>query len=310
MKSLRQSRSNLPSISSLQAFEAVSRRLSFTRASEELSLTQTAISHQVRKLEAVLGTQLFVRDKNGVRLTRAGREYLETVRTALTLLSAAGERAIESRRLNQLTVISLPAFAMKCLLPALPEFRRAHPDIPLRLDTVVTPDTVESYKYDVAIRYGNGDWPDLNCQRIAEEEVFPVCSPAIAAGSPALASPTDLAHHVMIKTSSLALRDEWPAWLDAAGVNNLRFADAITCDLVFSSIQAAVDGLGIVMGRTLLVDRDLHSGSLIEPFSIRARTPFAYYVTSPPEKACLPQVRLFREWLVGRFCKAARPPDP
>jgi LysR family glycine cleavage system transcriptional activator len=294
-------RKALPSIMSLRAFEAVARHQSFTRAAAELNLTQTAISHQIKNLEDLLRVPLFKRERNIIRLTDVGLKYLDTVRSAITQITTATDQVLDGNRGNVLTVSCLTAFAVKCLIPELKDFRRRHPDILLRIGTVVSFDLLQHHDYDVAIRYGTGEWRGFVAHKIAEEEVFPVCSPRLLKNGPRLRAPKDLRLHTVIRTSSFALRDEWPMWLEAAGIPKLEFADEIACDLLFPSIQAAVDGLGVVMGRTAVVNSDIAAGNLVEPFSIRLPSAAGYHVVSPTERAELPMVAKFRDWVLSRL---------
>lgn len=291
----------LPSLSSLRAFEAAARHQSFTRAAAELNLTQTAISHQIKNLEDLLQIALFTRERSAVRLTDVGHEYLESVRDVINQITVATERVIDKNRGNVLTVACLTAFAVKCLIPNLGDFRRRHPDINLRIGTVVSFDLLQHHDYDVAIRYGSGGWRGFVTHKIAAEEVFPVCSPRLLKSGKKLNSLSDLSQHTIIRTSSFALRDEWPQWLELAGAPDIEFANEIACDLLFPSIQAAIDGLGVVMGRTAVVASDLASGMLVEPFSIRMPTSSGYHVTSPIERADLAMVAAFRDWVLQLF---------
>ena len=286
---------------SLRAFEAAARHQSFTRAAAELNLTQTAVSHQIKNLEDLLRVPLFTRERNAVRLTDAGHEYLNAVRAAITQITAATDRVVDSNRGNVLNVASLTTFAVKCLIPHLQDFRRRHPDIQLRIGTVVSFELLQHHDYDVAIRYGTGDWRGFVAHKIAPEEVFPVCSPRLLKSGPALRRPADLRHHTVIRISSFALRDEWPTWLELAGIPDLEFADEIACDLLFPSIQAAVDGLGVVMGRTAVVASDMQAGTLVEPFSIRMPSTAGYHVVSPVERADNRMVAVFRDWVLSRL---------
>jgi LysR family glycine cleavage system transcriptional activator len=286
---------------SLRAFEAAARHQSFTRAAAELNLTQTAVSHQIKNLEDLLRVPLFTRERNAVRLTDAGHEYLNAVRAAITQITAATDRVVDSNRGNVLNVASLTTFAVKCLIPHLQDFRRRHPDIQLRIGTVVSFELLQHHDYDVAIRYGTGDWRGFVAHKIAPEEVFPVCSPRLLKSGPALRWPSDLRHHTVIRISSFALRDEWPTWLELAGIPDLEFADEIACDLLFPSIQAAVDGLGVVMGRSAVVAADMQAGTLVEPFSIRMPSTAGYHVVSPVGRADNRMVAIFRDWVLSRL---------
>lgn len=288
------------SISSLRAFEAVARRQSFTKAGTELNLTQTGVSHQVRKLETRLRAQLFVRDREGVRLTAAGRDYLPSVRAALNILSSATRRVLDQSDLESLSIVSLAAFGLKCLLPVLPEFRRQHPGIRIRFDTVISYDAAASYNYDVAVRYGTGEWPGMVAHKIAQEELAPVCSPDFLDAT-RIASPQDTVRHTLIGTSSLAFRDDWPEWLAQHGLVQDDIDDWIKCDTMLTATQGAIDGLGLAMGRTPLIDRDLCAGRLVEPFGQRLASNTGYYLTSSPEHAERKLVADFTDWLLFQF---------
>jgi LysR family transcriptional regulator, glycine cleavage system transcriptional activator len=291
--------SRLPSLIALRAFEAVSRHLSFTRAAVELNLTQTAVSHQIRSLEEHLGAQLFIRKRNSIQLTELAVEYYHAIQGSLAEIAIATERATQFDRDSTLTIASSQAFAMKVLFPRLDEFRRLHPEINLQTKAVLSYEGLTRHEYDAAIRYGSGtSWTGWISERLTTEEMFPVCSPRLRKQH-RLRQPEDLSAHTAIRSSSPVLRDEWPAWLALAAIPHLRFKNEIVCDLIFFSMQAALDGLGVAMGRRSLVSRDLASGKLIEPFKIRLPTASGFFVLSSPEKAKLQKVKLFRMWLVN-----------
>ncbi|MEI2415932.1 LysR substrate-binding domain-containing protein [Orrella sp. JC864] len=296
----RRLRTLAPSLSSLRAFEAVARRRSFTKAAQELNLTQTAVSHQVRKLEDRLGTQLFIRDRDGVRLAAPGREYLVAVRQALNVLSMATQRMLDRGDEESLSIVSLAAFGIKCLMPLLPDFRRRYPHIVIRFDTVISFDAAAVYDYDVAIRYGNGNWSGLAAHKVAQEELFPVCSPAMLARSP-IACARDMLRHTGIVTSSVVFRDDWPEWLALFDCTVEDFSDLVRCDTMLAASQAAIDGLGIAMGRTPLVNRDIEEGRLVELCGHRLKSDTGYYLTSSESRAQRRPVQLFTQWLLDRF---------
>ncbi|RUM96307.1 transcriptional regulator GcvA [Pseudaminobacter arsenicus] len=295
---------HMPSMRSLRAFEATARHLSFTRAATELNLTQSAISHQIKKLEELVGTPLFARDHNEITLTEAGTDYLASARAALTEIQIATDRAIDRQRGDILTIACLGTFALKALFPNLSDFMKKHPDIGLRIRTIVpyALDAISVQDYDVAIQYGvKNDWPDLEADKIAEEELFPVCSPALLAGG-ALQNPADLRNHTVIRTASpLILRDDWPLWLERAGIAGTTFAGEINCDLLYPSYQAAIEGLGIAMGRSAVVKSDLIAGRLVEPFSIRLQSSLGYHIVMAPQRVKLRKVRLFRRWALSKL---------
>jgi LysR family glycine cleavage system transcriptional activator len=293
---------------SLLAFEAASRHLSFTSAGRELDLTQTAISHQIKNLEERLGVKLFVRRRNTLQLTATGRNYLESVREAINVLHNATIRTKREKTTETLTVSCLPTYSTKCLIPALPDFQLAHPDITLQVLTSQSFDQFKQRSYDVAIRYGSGRWPGLRVDLLHEEEIFPICTSKLAAeiagGEPAEA----LAAMTQIRTYfSSTYQDDWPQWLEAAGLGMVNFAREAIFNLQLTSLQAAVDGVGVAIGRTPLVDADLASGALQVPLGVRLKTGSGYYLVSSEEKAELPKVQAFRAWACERIRTSSEP---
>ena len=292
----------------LRAFEAAARHLSFTRAATELNLTQTAISHQIRTLEELLGIRLFVRRGKSLSLTDVAETYIHSVRSAIQELAAATERAADHGDENVLRVECLGTFAIKCLIPHLSDFRARYPRMTVRIRTVQTVTPTEQPDFDVAIWHGSGRWPGMHSVALSPEEVFPVCSPRLLREGPRLKTPEDLTLHTAIRTASLILRDEWPFWLEQAGQRDLVFADEISCDYLITSLEAAIDGLGIIMGRSSIAAPDLANGRLVAPFSLRIPSHWGYYVVSLRQGAELRKVRLFREWVLGQVCSQATKP--
>lgn len=297
---------HMPSIRILRAFEATARHRSFTRAATELNLTQSAVSHQIRKLEELLGVQLLERGRNSITLTEAGGDYLSSARNALTEIQVATDRAIDRQRGDILTIACLGTFALKVLFPNLQGFISEHPEIGLRVRTIVAheQEAVSVQDYDVSVQYGvRTDWPDLEAFKLVDEKLFPVCSPAIGAELQAL---EDLQHQTIIRTASpLILRDDWPLWLEKAGIPNNRFASEINCDLLYPSYQAAIEGLGVAMGRSAVVKNDLESGRLVEPFDIRLNSSLGYYLVMTPQRLVLEKVKVFKDWALDTLPQMA-----
>jgi LysR family glycine cleavage system transcriptional activator len=194
----------------------------------------------------------------------------------------------------------LGLFAIKRLLPHLYDFRAQHPAIALKLRTIQSFENNLQHDFDVAIWHGAGDWIGMTAEKLADEVVFPVCSPRLISEGAPLKSPADLHQHTIIRTSSTILRDEWPFWLETAEMSEVKFQSEITCDYMITSLQAAIDGLGITLGRSGVVAPDLKAGRLIEPFSIRARSMFSYHVVWPARSSEVRKVRLFKDWLIKR----------
>lgn len=288
------------SLPSLRAFEAVARRKSFTNAALELNQTQTAISHQIKKLEEMLGVQLLIRDRHGVRLSYYGQDYLPAVRNALDVLSSATRRILEHGDEGSISIVSLAAFGLKCLLPLLPEFEEKYPNIHVHFETMGSYSATPSYSQDIAFRYGSGDWAGMVATKVGPEELFPICSPEFLKKHK-IETVSDISRVRVITTSSMLFRDDWPEWLELAGASDIQFGRRIVCDTMLSAYQSALDGLGIGLGRRPLVDRDLAAGRLVAPFAQKLSPSTGYYLTIPADREQRKIVQLFATWFLGRI---------
>ncbi len=286
----------LPPLNSLRTFEAAARHRSFTRAAEELNVTQTAVSHQIRTLEERLGLKLFDRRGRTLRLTEAAKGYLPSVRSAFDQLHDATERLIGPDREATLTVSTLTTFAAKWLVPRLGGFQDLHPEISVRIATSMAPVEFDRDDVDVAIRYGRGDWPGLRVDRLIREDIFPVCSPKLLDGPHPLGRPDDLASHTLLHV--VGFREDWQVWLTAANVDGIDPSSGLKFDIAMAALQAAIDGVGVALGRTALVEGDLATGRLVAPFDISLPIEAAYYVVAPERTADRPSIKAFREWLI------------
>src|SRR5947209_2029443 len=227
----------LPSLNGLRAFEAAARHLSFTAAAAELNVTQTAISHQIRRLETELGIRLFVRQNRSLTLTSEAREYLPGIRAAFNDLRLATDRLLRRDNDHVLTVSTLSSFAAKWLLPRLPAFQEAHPGIDVRITTSTSLVDFNHGDVDAAIRYGRGRWSGLRADWLTADELFPVCSPALLKGDKPVRRPDDLAGQTLLHTSG-AYGDDWRLWLTAAGLPaNISKQPGLTFDLIFMTVQ-------------------------------------------------------------------------
>ncbi len=294
---------HLPSLNGLRAFEAAARQLSFTRAAAELNVTQAAVSHQIRNLEDRLGLKLFVRQNRALALTAAGAQYLPAISTAFDGLAEATARLASRREGGALTVSTLASFAIKWLVPRLAGFQAAHPGIDVRITTSTDPVDFERDDVDLAIRYGRGDWPGLRAARLLGEDLFPVCSPALLAGPTTLARPADLAQNTLLHVTGY--RDDWRVWLTATGTEGVDLEHGLTFDLAVTTLQAAIDGLGVAIGRTALVAADLDAGRLVAPFDVVLPIESAYYVVAPKTTWSQPKVARFRDWLLAAVAQEA-----
>src|SRR4030088_1456836 len=207
----------LPSLNGLRAFEAAARHLSFTLAASELNVTQTAISHQIKRLEEELGIRLFVRQNRALTLTPQAKEYLPGVRAAFNDLRLATDRVLRRDNDHVLTVSTLASLAAKWLLPRLSAFQEAHPGIDVRVTTSTGLVDFKSGDVDAAIRYGRGHWPGVRADWLTADELFPVCSPALLTGDKPLRCPEDLANRTLLHSSG-GYDDDWRLLLPAPGV--------------------------------------------------------------------------------------------
>src|SRR5260370_1989397 len=265
---MRKMTARLPSLNGLRAFEAAARHLSFTNAASELNVTQTAISHQIRRLEQELGIRLFVRQNRALALTPEARDYLPGVRAAFNDLRLATDRVLRRDNDHVLTVSTLASLAAKWLLPRLSAFQEAHPGIDVRITTSTSLVDFKSGDLDAAIRYGRGHWPGLRADWLMADGLFPVCSPALLTGEKPRGCPQDLAHHTLLHTSG-GYDDDWRLWLTAAGPPaDISKQPGLTFDLILMTVQAALDGIGVAMGRTSYVEAGIPKGRLVGPFKI------------------------------------------
>lgn len=289
----------LPSLNGLRAFEAAARHLSFTVAAAELNVTQTAISHQIRRLEEELGIRLFVRQNRALALTPEGRDYLPGVRAAFNDLKLATDRLLRRDDDKVLTVSTLASLAAKWLLPRLSDFQEAHPGIDVRITTSTSLIDFQRDNVDAAIRYGRGQWPGLRADWLMADELFPVCSPKLVGGNKPLRCPEDLRDHVLLHTSN-ANSDDWRLWLTAAGLpTDISKQPGITFDMIFMTVQAAIDGIGLAMGRTSYVRDDIVKGRLVVPFKIALPTDAGFYLVSPEGRRESPKLTAFRDWVIA-----------
>jgi len=293
--------SRLPPMNTLRAFEAAARHLSFTRAANELNVTQAAISHQIRALEEALGVRLFRRLNRAIRLTEEGQEFVADVRKALDHLVGAVDKLAAPTGGGPLTVSALPSFTAKWLVPRLGRFRQRHPQIEIRISPSMQVVDFARDDVDVAVRYGKGIYKGLRSVWLMTDDVFPVCSPALRDGNPPLNTPEDLRHHTLLHDDFYV---DWAMWLLVAGVKGVdeRRGPFFTDSAMV--IQAAIEGQGVALARGALAAGDLAAGRLVRPFTLSISNDYAYYVVCPESTADRPKIAAFRDWLLDE-AKAA-----
>jgi len=286
----------------LRAFEASARLLSFTLAAEELSVTQVAISRQVRVLEDYLGVELFVRGPRSIQLTDAGARLYPSVGRAFDEISHAATLVSRRNRPDVLAIQAYTTFAQHGLIPLLSRFHEKHPGIEVRLSASTQPVDFAHQDLDAAIRSGTGHWPDYESDFLAPIELMPVVSPALLKSLGGLRRASDLRRVTLLH--SLARPDDWAAWLAAAGRgdNGLRVLKFENSAMAY---EAAIQGVGCAIGIRALVGRYLASGALVAPFALTHTLPGGYYLVRPKGRRESPALRIFRAWLLQTLSQAA-----
>ncbi len=292
----------LPPLNALKAFEAAARHESFTRAAEELCVTQGAVSHQVKALEAELGLKLFNRERQRLVITEAGRAYLIVVRDAFDRIADGTERLLQRQSGGALSVTTSPNFAAKWLVHRLGRFAAAHPEIDLKISASRHHVDFAREDIDLAIRHGDGTASGLHITRLCTEEIFPVCSPKLLNGRNRLRTPSDLARVTLLHVTD---RTGWSQWLDFAGAKDVDTLRGPVLNEASMAIDAALDGQGVVLARTALAAWDLIGGRLVRPF-IAMPASYAYWIVCPKVAAKLPKIRAFSDWLLMEAAEDVR----
>lgn len=287
----------LPPLNALRFFEAAARHASFLQAAKELHVTASAISHQIRALEAFLGVALFRRDGRQVLLTREGGTYFQAVREGLTLLGAATERIAVPQAGGVLTLSVAPAFASPWLVPRLVGFQRDNPEIEVRL--ISSLELVDFTKSDVdaAVRYGAGDWPGLRSHRLFSEELVPVARPSFLDSQSRLRGPSDLREVTRLHVFSRP--GQWRMWLEAAGVTDIDYEKGPKYQTTPLALDAAMAGQGVAIADRNLVTEHLRAKRLTALFDVPLPSEHAYHLVYPENRADNPNIVAFRKWLLA-----------
>ncbi|HEX7111216.1 MAG TPA: transcriptional regulator GcvA [Mizugakiibacter sp.] len=283
----------LPPMHTLRTFEALARLRSFARVAEELHLTPSAVSHQIKAIEAFYPAKLFLRDRRGVTLTPAGERLMGAVSVALQGISEAGQQ-LRSRDANRLSLTAPPSFASRWLLRRLGDYLGEHPEVDLKLHTTLALVDLDAEDIDLGIRFGRGRWPGLHSQKLFDEELFPVAAPGYAARL-RLRGPADLRRCVLLRDDFEA----WDAWFRRAGVA----ADSRSFGPMFGDsallLQAAESGQGVALARSCLVKDAIEVGALVRIGTATAPSYGSYYLVNSTRRAESARAREFRAWLAA-----------
>src|SRR6185312_250823 len=289
----------LPPLNTLRIFEAAGRFLSFKAASEELHVTPSAVSHAIQSLEDWLGVTLFARSSKGLTLTHAGRSYLGYVSEAIALLARGTQGLPGFAPRNELSISCAPTFAARWLIPNLKSFQEVYPAVSVSIDTVHRRVAFPGDHVDVAIRRGDGPWPGLFAVPLAQETLFPVVSPTYFDAHGPIRSIDDFARLTLLRVSSIT--EDWPSWFDQATSTPVAARNEICFDAIHLALDAAVQGLGVALGRRPLIDDDLASGRLIKAMEPAISGTTRYWLVCSPESSEWPEVACFRSWIEQRL---------
>ena len=299
---------DLPPLAQLEAFEAAARHLSFTRAADELALTQSAVSRQIAALESFFGVPLFQRLHRALRLSDAGQVLQRAVREVLQQLHEVSGALRGPTRLQTVVVTTTAGFAGLWLIPRLAGFTESRPDVDVRISASNTVMNLNRDGIDVAIRYDTEEGAGTQGVRLFGEVVLPVCSPRLLRDARrALKAPQDLRHHCMLHmdTGPGSQLLEWPMWLRAMKIETLKPASVLHFSMYDQMIQAAVNGQGVALGRLPLLNSLLAQRKLVAPFKKSVASPRSYYVFRSDASRAKPEVNQFLAWLQAEASAAS-----
>jgi LysR family glycine cleavage system transcriptional activator len=298
-------RNALPALDLLVGFESAARHLSFTKAGEELFLTQSAVSRQIKELEDQLGVTLFQRRHRALALTEAGHQFYAAAAQALSTMRSATDRLRAQAGKKALSVTTTHSFAALWLIPRLAGFTRDHPGVDVRITAETRVQDLERDGLDLALRHGPASLAGPNAVRLFGEKVFPVCSPKLLKKRP-LAKPQDLKNHVLLQYDDPEGRHpwlHWKTWLEVERIADLKPAGTLSFSGYEQIIPAAIAGHGVALGRSPLVKDLMRSGELVAPFKSSADPARAYFAIMSKNAAGRPEVAAFVEWLKAEAAK-------
>ena len=287
----------LPPLNAARAFESAARNSSFTSAAEELRVSQGAVSRHVGCLEQWLQVKLFTRVHRGVELTPQGKAFYNVAKSALDLLESGAAQVKRTPDENRLRLKLPPTFAMRWLVPRLARFHALHQNVDVQITTSHASADFDREDVDVSIY----SWPEPptgpGYRRLLSEILLPVCAPALLRRAPALRRPADLDRQVLLCSLNRPL--DWPAWVAAAKVEGVDGNRGLKFENAALALQAAIDGLGVMIAQWAFVEDDLRAGRLVAPFKLKVPTTRAYFLATHPNREKPPSLRAFEDWILG-----------
>ncbi|CAN7262352.1 transcriptional regulator GcvA [Mesorhizobium sp. LjNodule214] len=292
--------SQLPPLQAIRVFEAVARHLSFTRAAEELGMTQAAASYQIKLLEERVGGPLFLRQPRQIALTEAGQRMAPAVSEAFALLSGA-YAAARTGADSLLCVTTVLTFASNWLAQRLGSFQIAHPALAVRLDTSSRLTDFAREEVDLAIRSGSGNWPGLEAHKLLDADFTPMLSPKLAASIGGVKEPADLLRLPILDPGDIW----WKEWFAAAGVHSHDLASRPESRMGAQAYEAnaAIAGHGVAILTGSLFKAELADGRLIQPFDLVGNDGHAYWLVYPETRRNAPKIRAFRDWILTEIAR-------
>lgn len=284
-----------PNFSALRAFEAAARHENFSRAADELHLTHGAISHQVRALEQELGRPLFVRHGRQVKITSDALQFAQALAKAFDEIAAAADAMRAVAGAQRLTVTSIPSFAARWLAPRLGRFIELHPEVEVVLQSSGQMQDLAREGIDVGIRFGRGNYPGMDVERLMGDVYYPVASPRYRGGA-LPGTPAQLPEHALLRSV-----EPWLPWLRAAGVDMAEPTGGVLFDDLSMLIRSAADGDGVGLVRHVMAIQEIEAGKLVRLFDLAVASPDEYYFVAPPGAAARAPVVAFRAWLQGEI---------
>lgn len=287
----------LPPLNALKAFDAAARHLSFTKAAEELFVTQAAVSHQIKSLEGFLSVKLFLRRNRTLLLTEEGQAYYLDLKDIFQSLQDATEKLLSRGSKGAITVATPPSFASQWLVPRISQFSALYPDIDVRIKAVDEDEGFLTDDIDIAMYLGRGRWSGVHAEKFQSEYLTPMCSPMLLQTGAPLRTLADLKNHVLLHDTGRAV---WSDWLKEFKVANVNVNQGPVFSHSMLVLQAAALGQGVVLGNTMLARPELEAGRLVMPFAERVETKISYYIVTDPNPIDAGKIDAFKEWMLAQ----------
>lgn len=287
----------LPPLNSLKAFESAARHLSFTKAADELFVTQAAVSHQIKSLESFLSMKLFHRKNRSLLLTEEGQSYFHDLRDIFVHLQEATQRLVTIGTKGAITIATPPSFASQWLVPRLHQFSAQHSDIDVRIKAVDADEGFLDDSVDIAVFYGRGSWSGLASTKLLSEYLTPMCSPRLLERGKPLGSLEDLSQHTLLHDNT---RIAWKNWLSAFGIKNINVNQGPIFSHTMLVLQAACIGQGVALSDTVLAKPEIESGRLICPFNEKIESKLSHYLVCKESQVEQSKIKVFSEWMLSQ----------